>query len=96
MLYYLSSLIALNDSSSALSKLKPSELSSKFPGLPQQVLNGLLSRFAEQQSSKKAHAITEKGKVKLLAWICVVFLHCEGWSIEIGKVAKDLSMTPNV
>jgi DNA-directed RNA polymerase I subunit RPA49 len=92
LLYHLTLLLNLNDLSGRLSKLDIAEITAKFPSTPSQCLNGVLSRFGE--SGGKKWTVTEKGKVKLLAWICCLYLCIEGWSIEIGKVAKDLSITP--
>lgn len=92
MLYYLACLLQFYNFAGQLSKTSKSELPAKFPGVPQQVLNGLLTRFAEPQG--KQFTVTEKTKTKLLAWICVCYLACDGWSVDISRVARDLSLTP--
>ncbi|KAL1411208.1 DNA-directed RNA polymerase I subunit rpa49 [Vanrija albida] len=92
MLYYLACLLQFYSFAGQLSKTSRSELPAKFPGVPQQVLNGLLTRFAEPQG--KQYTVTEKTKTKLLAWICVCYLACDGWSVDISRVARDLSLTP--
>ncbi|KAK4689942.1 DNA-directed RNA polymerase I subunit RPA49, partial [Tremellales sp. Uapishka_1] len=92
MLYYLSALHAFNNSSAQLHKTSTSEMAGKLPGVSPQLLNGLITRFAE--SSGKKYTVTERMKTKLLAWICTVYLAVDNWSTEVGKVAKDLSMTP--
>jgi DNA-directed RNA polymerase I subunit RPA49 len=55
------------------------------------VLNGLLTRFAE--SVGKKYTVTDKMRTKLLAWICTLYILLDGWSVEIGKVAKELSIS---
>jgi DNA-directed RNA polymerase I subunit RPA49 len=92
MLYYLSCLLAFNDFAGRLSKTSASDLPAAFPGVPTQVTNGLVSRFAE--SVGKRYTVTEKSKTKLLAWICIIYLWVDGWTTDVGRVAKDLGMTP--
>ncbi|WVQ71488.1 hypothetical protein IAR50_001026 [Cryptococcus sp. DSM 104548] len=91
-LYYLSCLLQFLDFAPRLSKTAASELTSKFPGVPQQILDGLITRFSEQ--SGKKHAVTEKTKAKLLSWICLLYLTLDGYSVEVGRIAKDLKMEP--
>lgn len=92
MLYYLALLLQFNSVAPAISKTPVAELSAKFfRSVPTQVLNGLLTRFAEQVGKK--YTVTEKMKTKLLAWICTLYLYVDGWSVEVATVAKDLSMT---
>ncbi len=38
--------------------------------------------------------MTETMKVRLLAWICCLYLMIDGWAVEVSKVAKDLSLPP--
>ena len=90
MAYYLAALLALYDLAPRLSKLTRPEIASKLPGLPSQMLDGLLSRFTEPLGKK--FAVTEKTKTKLLAWICVVYLHLDAFNAEVGKMAKELNM----
>lgn len=89
-LYYLSSLHAFLSISTLLPKLNPSETQKKLAGVPIQVINGLLTRFAE--TNGKAHVVTDKMRAKVLAWVCCLYLVVEGGSTEIGRVAKDLGM----
>lgn len=63
-----------------------------FPGVPSQIISGVLSRFTEKSSKK--YKVTEKCKTKLLAWMCVIYLTVDGWSTDIGKVAADLKIRP--
>lgn len=90
MAYYLSALLCLYNIAPRLSKLSKSEIPSKFPGVPQQMLDGLLDRFTETDGKKRT--VTDKMKTKLLAWICVVWLHMDEYSVELGKVAKELAL----
>ena len=90
MAYYLSSLLGLYDLAPRLAKLSKSEIAGKLPGIPPQLLTGLLERFTE--STGKRYAVTEKTKTKLLAWICVVYLHLDEFSVELGKLSKDLNL----
>lgn len=92
MLYYLSCLLAFYNNAGALSKLNRSELAGKFQGMPSQVLDGLCARFAEPVGKK--FAVTDKTRMKLLAWICTAYLAADGWSVDVAKVAKELSLTP--
>jgi DNA-directed RNA polymerase I subunit RPA49 len=64
----------------------------KLPGCPTQLLNGLLTRFAEK--SGKKYTSTEKTKTKLLAWMCTVYLHLDGFSVSVERVAKELNLAP--
>ena len=91
--YYLCALLAFNDISGSLSKMTSSEISSKLPGVPPQIVNGLVSRFSEATGKKRA--VSEKMKTKLLAWICVAYLHLDNFSVDVGKVAKELNLQPN-
>ena len=91
--YYLAALLAFNDLSPRLSKISKSELPSKFPGLPTQVLNGMLERFAEPIS--KRHTVSEKMKTKLLAFICTLFLVLDECNTDATRVAKELNIVPN-
>ena len=91
-LYYLSLLQHFNSLSAAISKLSPSELVEKFPGVPNQLINGLLQRFAEQAG--KRYNVTERMKTKIQAWMCVIYLLLDGWNTDVGKVAGDLSTPP--
>ncbi|WRT66971.1 uncharacterized protein IL334_003936 [Kwoniella shivajii] len=89
-LYYLSTLRQLFEFAPRLSKTPPAELSSKFPGVPRQLLDGVINRFSEIQGKKRV--VTEKMKTKLQAWICVLYLILDGFNIEVGKVAGDLKI----
>ncbi|WWD15781.1 hypothetical protein CI109_100205 [Kwoniella shandongensis] len=91
-LYYLSCLLAFHDFAPRLSKTASSELSAKFPGVPRQLIDGLITRFSE--TAAKKHSVTEKMKTKLLAWICLLYLLLDGYAVEVGRVAKDLKMEP--
>lgn len=57
------------------------------------MVDGILERFTE--SVGKKYSVTDKTKTKLLAWICVVWLHIDEYSTEVAKVAQELSMPPN-
>ncbi|WWC61294.1 uncharacterized protein I303_103875 [Kwoniella dejecticola CBS 10117] len=88
--FYLSTLCLLRENAAVLSKVPVAELSSKFPGVPSQLLDGIIKRFAEPK--EKRYVITEKLHVKLLAWICVLYLHVGGFSVDTGRVAQDLKL----
>lgn len=90
MAYYLTALLGLYDMAPRVSKLSKTELAAKFPGIPPQLLTGLLDRFTEPTG--KRYAVTEKTKTKLFAWICVVYLHLDDFSVELGKLSKDLNL----
>ncbi|ODN97971.1 hypothetical protein I350_07608 [Cryptococcus amylolentus CBS 6273] len=60
--------------------------------IPQQILDGLITHFSEQSGRK--HAVTEKIKAKLWSWICLLYLTSDGYSVEVGRIAKDLKMEP--
>jgi len=92
MLYYLACLLGFYDKAGALSKKSMSEIPALFPGIPQAVLQGLLQRFAEPNG--KRYTVTDTTKVKLMTWICTCYLACDGWSVDIGKVAQELKLTP--
>ncbi|ORY25719.1 RNA polymerase I associated factor, A49-like protein [Naematelia encephala] len=92
MCYYLSSLLAFLDLSPRLPKMSSSELPSKLSGMPPQLINGLISRFAE--TTGKKHQVTDTTRTKLLMYICCTYLYLDGWSVEIGKVAADLKLSP--
>jgi DNA-directed RNA polymerase I subunit RPA49 len=92
MLYYLSCLLGFYNAAHGLQKMSVSEMPAKFPGIPAQVLNGLCARFAEPVG--KRFAVTDKCKMKLLAWICVCYLAADGWSVDVAKVAKELALPP--
>ncbi|ADV20586.1 DNA-directed RNA polymerase I subunit RPA49 [Cryptococcus gattii E566] len=91
-LYYLSCLLSLLDFSPRLSKTPVNKLAPTFPQVPRQIIDGMLSRFAEPNGLK--HNVTEKSKTKLLVWICLLYLILEGYSVEVAKVAKELKMEP--
>jgi len=103
LLYYLSTLLAYNSFAGQLSKTPSSELTTKFPGVPPQIINGLIKRFAEPSSSSQSingssksgqrYTVTETMKIKLLAWICCLYLMIDGWSVEVGGVAKNLGLS---
>lgn len=92
LLYYLACLLAFYKFAGGLSKVNNTELPGKFPGVPAQVLDGMLTTFAERDG--KRFKVTEKTGTKLFAWICVCFLALNGWSIEVDRVAKELSKDP--
>jgi DNA-directed RNA polymerase I subunit RPA49 len=92
MLYYLSCLLGLYHFSGGLRKTPVAQLPAKFPGIPQAVLQGLLNRFAEPMG--KFYTITDQTKTKLLTWIGTCYLACDGWSVDVGKVAQELKLTP--
>ncbi|WWD01572.1 hypothetical protein V866_008517 [Kwoniella sp. B9012] len=87
---YLATLLSLYDNPSVISKIPPGQIQTKFPNVPQQLLDGVIKRFSELQGKKRV--VTEKMKTKLLAWICVMYLTLDGFSVEIGKVARDLKL----
>lgn len=90
LLYFLSCLHHFLQIAGAISTLPVADIQRKCPGMPVQVLNGLLSRFAEKNG--KHFAITGQSRTKILAWICCICLVLDGGVVEVGKVAKDLSM----
>ncbi|EKD03445.1 hypothetical protein A1Q2_02252 [Trichosporon asahii var. asahii CBS 8904] len=95
MLYYLACLLSFYKFAGGLHKLNATELPAKFPGVPAQILNGMLTTFAEQDGKK--FKVTEKSGTKLFAWICVCFLALNGWTIEVERVARELAKeTPKV
>jgi DNA-directed RNA polymerase I subunit RPA49 len=83
---------AFNSKISKIATLKPSEMGETFPGVPLQIITGLLDRFTEK--SGKKYTVTESRKTKIVAWQCVLFLTIDGWSTDIAKVATDLKMRP--
>ncbi|WVQ78208.1 hypothetical protein IAT38_000291 [Cryptococcus sp. DSM 104549] len=91
-LYYLTCLLTFLDFAPRLSKTAASDLASKFPGVPTQLVNGLITRFSEPTGKK--HNVTEKMRTKLLVWICLIYLLLDGYTVEVGQVAKDLKMEP--
>lgn len=91
MLFYLSCLMAWYNFANQVSKTSVTDLPLKLQGIPPQVLDGLLKRFAEP--SGKRYQVTDKAKTKLLIWICVCYLASDGWTVDVGRVASDLSMT---
>lgn len=90
--YYLSTLLLLNDLSPTLHRIAPAELPAKFPGVPQQLVNGCISRFTESQN--KRYTVTDRTRTMLLAWICVLYLSLNEWAIPVGTVASDLKLPP--
>jgi DNA-directed RNA polymerase I subunit RPA49 len=92
MCYYLATLHLIHDLAPQLHKTASADLAAKFPGVPLQLLDGCLSRFAEPAG--KRYTVTEKTRTKLLAWICVVYLSLNDWSIPVGTVASDLKLPP--
>lgn len=93
-IFYLSALFQFLDIAPALHKLSGSEMRAKLPGVPPQMINGLCSRFADDAGGGKKWNVTERGKTKLLAWICCTALACDGWSADVTKLAGDLRMPP--
>jgi DNA-directed RNA polymerase I subunit RPA49 len=75
-----------------VASLKPSEMAEQFPGVPSQIITGMLDRFTEM--SGKKYTITDSRKTKIMAWQCVLYLTIDGWSTDIHKVATDLKMKP--
>jgi DNA-directed RNA polymerase I subunit RPA49 len=67
-------------------------MGTKLPGVPLPLLDGLLARFTETIGQK--HVVTEKTKTKLLAWICVVWLHLEEYTADVSRLASELKMPP--
>jgi DNA-directed RNA polymerase I subunit RPA49 len=55
------------------------------------VLSGLLNNFA--QKSGKRFSITDKMRTKILSWICALTLVLDAGVTDVGRTAKDLSMT---
>lgn len=49
-----------------------------------------MTRFAEPDGKK--FKVTERCRQKLLMWICVCYLAADGWTVDVGKVAKDLGL----
>jgi DNA-directed RNA polymerase I subunit RPA49 len=90
-IYYLAALLHFQDQAGWIGKTPSTEIPSKFRGVPPQVLNGMLSRFAE--GSGKKYTVTEKMRTKLFAYICTLYLLLDGWTVEVGKVAKERSLT---
>lgn len=91
-LYYLSVLHTFHDKTPKISSLPTSEVPGLFPGVPSQIVNGVLGRFTER--SGKKYNVTDRCKTKLLAWMCVIYLTVDGWSTDIAKVATDLKQKP--
>jgi DNA-directed RNA polymerase I subunit RPA49 len=91
-LYYLSMLQEFSRKVSKVASLKPSEMGEQFPGVPSQIITGLLDRFTEK--SGKKYNLTDSRKTKIMAWQCVLYLTIDGWSTDISKVATDLKMKP--
>ena len=92
MAYYLAALLGLYDLAGRISKMSSAEIAQKLPGIPAPLLGGMLERFTE--ASGKKRSITEKTKLKLLAWICVAYLHLDEFSVEVGKLASELRLPP--
>ena len=93
MCFYLSTLLKLLNSPD-LSKVVPGEVGKGFPGVSPQLLNGCLLRFTAEIEQKRRR-LTEKNRVKLLTWICTIYLLLNDWSIPITPVASDLKLPPN-
>lgn len=89
-LYYLSTLRLFYERSGKISSLEPSEIAQQFPGVPSQIVNGLLERFADKIGGK--YKVTETLQTKLIAYLCVLYLTVDGWSTDIAKVAADLKL----
>jgi DNA-directed RNA polymerase I subunit RPA49 len=79
-----------NQRAGKIATASPSEISEKFPGVPSQIVTGLLERFTEK--SGKKYTLTDSRKIKLTAWMCVLYLTIDGWSTDIAKVATDMKM----
>ncbi|KLT40443.1 RNA polymerase I associated factor, A49-like protein [Cutaneotrichosporon oleaginosum] len=91
-LFYLSCLLSFYNYAHSLQRTSNADLPSKYQGIPPQVLQGLLTRFAEPDGKK--YKVTERSRQKLLMWICVCYLAADGWTVDVGRVAKDLKMPP--
>ena len=74
-----------------LAKLSVTEIQEKSRGISSQVLNGLLTNFA--QKSGKRYTITDKMRTKILSWICALSLVLDAGVTEVGRTAGDLNMT---
>jgi len=91
MCYYLSTILLLHDLAPQLHKIPRTDLPAKFPGVPEQLRNGCISRFTE--SSGKRYTVTDKTRTKLLAWICALYLSLNDWTIPVGTVAAELKLS---
>jgi len=91
-LYYLSVLQEFSRKINKVASLKPSEMGEQFPGVPSQIITGLLDRFTEKSGNK--FTVTDSRKTKIMAWQCVLYLTIDGWSTDIFKVATDLKSKP--
>jgi hypothetical protein len=89
-IYYLSTLQAFSQKINKIASLPLSEMSNQFPGVPSQIIMGMLDRFTEK--SGKKYTLTDSRKTKLMAWMCVLYITVDGWSTDIAKVAADLKM----
>lgn len=89
-IYYLSTLQAFSQKIHKIASLPLSEMSNQFPGVPSQIIMGMLDRFTEK--SGKKYTLTDSRKTKLMAWMCVLYITIDGWSTDIAKVAADLKM----
>ncbi|BEJ15555.1 hypothetical protein CspHIS471_0501600 [Cutaneotrichosporon sp. HIS471] len=88
--FYLSCLMSFFNFAHSLHRTSNADLPSKLQGIPPQVLQGLLTRFSEPDGKK--YKVTERSRQKLLMWICVCYLAADGWTVDVGRVAKDLNM----
>ena len=93
MCYFLSCLLTLKDQANRLGHSPASQLPAKFPGVPLPLLNGILDTFTQPIADKRK--VTEKLQTKLIAWICVVYLHLSDLKADIGIVSKELGLQPN-
>lgn len=81
-----------HDRAGKISSTPAGELGGLFPGVPTQIVNGVVARFTERNGKK--YNVTDQCKTKLLAWMCVIYLAVDGWSTDIAKIATDLKMKP--
>ena len=92
MCFLLACLLSINDRSNDIARATAAELPAKFSTIPGPLFKGLLDRFTEHVGGKRK--VTDKLQTKLLAWICVAYLHIADFKADITGIAKELSMQP--
>jgi len=89
--YYLSALLLLYNLAPQIPKMTREELPDRLEDMSLVLKNGIIGRFT--QPNGKSMALTDKGRTKLLAWICVLFLLLGNWSVDMAKVAEELRLS---
>lgn len=76
--------------------LSPASLSSRsLAGAPQLITEDLISTFTECTTSPTGivkYRVTTKLKDKILAYLCALTLHLDGFMVEFNSIATDLGI----